>query len=115
MSQPNDFNARRRFLRTIAAGVAVAPVAAVLSSRPAVAQDLPHLEESDPTAMALGYKHDVAQVDKAKYPQLKPGDDCANCNFFQAKGTEEWAPCQLFPGKAVNTKGWCAGHAPKKA
>jgi hypothetical protein len=115
MSEPKASNARRRFLKTLAVGIAASPVAAALSSRAARAQDLPHLDESDPTAMALGYKHDVAQVDKAKFPQLKPGDTCANCNFFQRKGDEEWAPCQLFPGKAVHANGWCAGHAPKKA
>lgn len=115
MSEPKASNTRRHFLKTLAVGIAATPIAAALSSRAAIAQDLPHLDESDPTAMALGYKHDVAQVDKAKYPQLKPGDTCANCNFFQNKGDEEWAPCQLFPGKAVHKNGWCAGHAPKKA
>lgn len=115
MSSSSEIHQRRRFLKTLTAGIVAAPIATALSSRFALAEELPHLEESDPTAKALGYKHDVKLVDKAKYPQLKPGDDCANCQFFQAKGDEQWAPCQLFPGKAVNKAGWCAGHAPKKA
>ncbi len=40
------------------------------------------------------------------------GSACANCNFFQG-GATAYGPCQLFPGKAVNAKGWCAGYAKK--
>ena len=73
----------------------------------------PHLSESDPTAKALGYVEDASKVDKTKFPAYKPGALCGNCNFFQGKATDAYAPCQIFPGKAVNAKGWCASHSPK--
>jgi hypothetical protein len=40
------------------------------------------------------------------------GTDCANCNFYQGAATG-YGPCQLFPGKSVNAKGWCSGYAKK--
>lgn len=76
------------------------------------AADLPHLSPDDPTAQALGYNEDSSKVDAAKYPNHKPDMACANCNFFQG-GSAEFGPCQLFPGKAVNAKGWCAGYVKK--
>ncbi len=111
MSNPAASPARRRFLQLAVAGAVTAPIAATLLPRFARAQDMPHLAESDPTAMALGYKEDATKVDAAKYPQRNPEQVCANCNFFQ--GTTAFAPCQLFPGKAVSAKGWCAGYTKK--
>ena len=73
----------------------------------------PHLSESDPTAKALGYTEDAGKVDKTKFPAYKPGAHCATCNFFQGKASDAYAPCQIFPGKAVAGKGWCASHSPK--
>lgn len=113
MSHPANLEARRRFLKAAVVGAIAAPAAGILLPKLARAQDLPHLEESDATATALGYKHDAAQVDKAKYPQYQAGHNCANCNFFQGKTGAAWGPCQLFPGKAVAAKGWCAGYAAK--
>ncbi len=104
---------RRRFLQIAVISAAAAPLASTLFARLAQAADLPHLEESDATAMALGYKHDASLVDAAKYPQHKPGQACNNCNLFQGKAGDPWGPCQLFPGKDVNAKGWCAGYAAK--
>ena len=74
---------------------------------------LPHLTESDPTAKALGYVEDAGKVDKTKFPAYKAGARCATCNFFQGKPGDEYGPCQIFPGKAVAGKGWCASHSPK--
>jgi High potential iron-sulfur protein len=74
---------------------------------------LPHLSESDPTGKALGYVEDAGKVDKTKFPAYKPGAHCATCNFFQGKAADEYGPCQIFPGKAVAAKGWCASHSPK--
>uniref|UniRef100_UPI0021491A62 high-potential iron-sulfur protein n=1 Tax=Tahibacter caeni TaxID=1453545 RepID=UPI0021491A62 len=92
----------RRFLTLLAASAAAAV------ALPAAA-DLPSLPETDPTAQALGYKADAAQVDAAKYPQHTAQQNCANCKFFQGAGAS--GPCQLFPGKSVSAKGWCAGYA----
>lgn len=76
------------------------------------AADLPHLSPDDPTAKALGYHEDASKVDAAKYPTHKPEMLCSNCNFYQS-GSADFGPCQLFAGKAVSAKGWCAGYAKK--
>jgi len=110
MSQEKDIESRRRFLKA-AAGTAVA--AAMIGTLPRVARaaDLPHLADSDPTAKALGYVEDASKTADAKH---KTGDSCANCQFYSG-GPTGYGPCQLFPGKAVSSKGWCVSHAPKKA
>ncbi|TDR47607.1 high potential iron-sulfur protein [Tahibacter aquaticus] len=92
---------RRHFLQ-LAAG---SGVALLLAQR--AAAELPPLTETDPTAQALGYRADAAQVDAAKFPQRKDGQHCGNCNFYQA------GACQLFPGKRVSDKGWCSAYAAK--
>ncbi|WP_405228240.1 high-potential iron-sulfur protein [Lentisalinibacter sediminis] len=73
----------------------------------------PKLSEDDPQAKALGYVHDATDVDQSKYARYQPGQACSNCQLFQAKGDEEWAGCSIFPGKLVNTAGWCSAYAPK--
>ena len=111
MSATHDRNERRRFLKLALAGAA-APLGIALAPA-ARAADLPHLEESDPVAAALGYKHDTTAVDAAKYPTHKPEQVCANCQFAQAPQADGWVPCTLFPGKTVNPKGWCVSWAKK--
>ena len=102
---------RRRFFA--ATGTALG-AAAIVSALPRVARadDLPHLALTDPTASALNYTEDASKVDEAKAPTYVAGSACANCNFFQGAAAA-WGPCSLFPGKAVNAKGWCAGYAKK--
>lgn len=96
-----------------AAAVAV-PVAAILANRSAVAADLPKLDPNDPVAKALMYVEDAAKVDKAKAPQFKPDQNCANC--LQIKGdTGAYRPCNAFPGKTVAAKGWCSAWVKKPA
>jgi hypothetical protein len=103
---------RRQFLKLAgtAAGFGTMAVAFPLW---ALADDLPHLPESDPTAVALGYKEDATKVDVAKYPTFKAGQVCSNCKFFTGTDKTPWAGCQLFPGKEVATKGWCSGYNAK--
>jgi len=113
MSNPADSQARRRFLKLAVTGAAIAPIAATVLPRLARADDLPHLAESDPTAMALGYKDDANTVDKAKFATYKAGSDCGNCKFWTGKAGDAWGPCALFPGKATNAKGWCSGYSAK--
>ena len=113
MSNPAESQARRRFLKLAVAGAVAAPIASTLLPRIARADDLPHLSESDPTAMALGYKEDASKVDKAKYSMFKDGSMCSNCKFWTGKAGDAYGPCQLFPGKATNAKGWCSGYNPK--
>jgi hypothetical protein len=81
--------------------------------------DLPQLALDDPSAQALGYRHDAANVDLQKYPQRAAPEAqehyCRNCALFQGGEGDEWGPCALFPGKAVNANGWCSGYAPRQA
>ena len=81
----------------------------------AQAKALPHLAETDPQAAALGYRHDARKVDKMKFGNWRAGLDCDDCVQFEGKKGEAWGPCKIFPGKAVNSHGWCSAFQPKKA
>lgn len=93
---------RRSFLLAALPATALAAVAARSASAQAA-----RLEESDPTAVALGYKHDAAKVDAAKFPTFAAGRNCANCQLYQAKAGDAWGACGAVGGKLVNAKGWC--------
>jgi hypothetical protein len=69
------------------------------------------VSESDSNALALGYKADATQVDKAKYKNYVAGQTCSDCQFFQGAANAPSAPCPLFGGKTVDAKGWCSGYA----
>ena len=109
----NTQTSRRHFLK-LAAGTVMAVAVGNVLVRPArAADDLPHLAEDDAMAKALKYTHDhTTAANDAKY---KEGDDCSNCQFYHGADGDEWGPCDLFPGKAVNAKGWCVSHSPKQA
>ena len=96
---------RRTLLKTAIAGFIAAPAAGLISK--AHAADTPHLDEKDPLAVAMGYVHDATKVDANKVPQYKKGAHCANCLQLQGKDGDQWRPCNIFPGKAVNANGWC--------
>lgn len=100
-------SSRRSFLIT---SIGVASTLAL--SRQAYA-DAPKVSESDPTAVALGYKMDATKVDKAKFPKFVAGQECSNCQFFQGKPTDAFAPCPMFGGKQVSGKGWCSAYTKK--
>ena len=104
MSNPS----RRAFVVTVVAGTS-----ALAASRVSAQAAAPKLEETDPQAVALGYKADATKVDKAKYPQHAATQACSGCNFYQGKPTDAMAPCQLFAGKQVAGKGWCTAFAKK--
>jgi len=110
MSNDKDIESRRRFLK-VAAGTTAAAVVMGGLPRFARAADLPALSDADPTAKALDYVEDNTKSTNAKH---KAGDDCTNCQFYSGGPTGR-GPCQLFPGKSVNAKGWCVSHSPKKA
>jgi hypothetical protein len=99
---------RRTFLMT---SVGVASTFA-LGSRTAFA-DAPKVAEGDPTAQALGYKEDASKVDKSKYAKYAAGQDCGNCQFYQGKATDAFAPCPMFSSKQVASKGWCSAYVKK--
>ena len=91
-------NSRRRAF--VKAG-AMAATALALGSRVKAQESKPHLDENDPQAVQLGYKHDATKVDKKKFPTYKPGETCGNCQLFQGKpDKDEWAPCPIFSGQA---------------
>ena len=105
MSQSNTDHNRRRALKLAVVSVVAIPLASLETRGTAIAGELPHLSEDDRTAKALSYVHDAA---KAPAGKRKDGTFCKNCNLIQ--GTEgTWRGCTIFPGKAVNENGWCAG------
>lgn len=74
---------------------------------------LPHVQATDPLAVALSYHESAKTVEAAKFPMYKPEQKCSNC--LQLKGTEgdAWRPCNLFPGKLVSAEGWCKVYIKK--
>ena len=98
---------RRRFM--IRAASVASPAALSNESR----ADAPVLSESDPTAMALGYKADASKVDKTKFPHFQAGQTCANCQLFQGKPGAPNGPCATYGGKIVDAKGWCSAYVKK--
>ncbi len=103
---------RRQVLGLGVSAAAMGALACVLP-RIARADDLPHVSETDQTAVALGYREDAGKVDAAKYATHKAGQACANCKFFVGTDKTPWAGCQLFPGKSVAAKGWCSAYNAK--
>ena len=102
--------ARRKFIQlsaVAAAGCLVSP------RREARAQDMPHLPEDDPMAMAMKYTHDASTVDPSARANPAAEQTCENCALVQGNDGDEWRPCQIFPGKLVNAAGWCSVWAPK--
>ncbi|HEY6453518.1 MAG TPA: high-potential iron-sulfur protein [Steroidobacteraceae bacterium] len=77
------------------------------------AEDLPHLDPSDPTAKSLGYHSDSKSVDAKAFPMYKAGSACNNCLQFRGTPGQAWGPCNIFAGKAVNANGWCQVYVKK--
>lgn len=71
------------------------------------------VEETDPAAVALGYKKDGATVDVKKYPQFKAGNSCANCALYAGKAGDASGPCMALANRPVTAKGWCMVWAKK--
>jgi High potential iron-sulfur protein len=97
------------------AGAAKPPTGAKPPAAPPApaANALPHVLATDPLAVALSYQESAKAVDAKKFPMYKPEQKCSNC--LQLKGTEgdAWRPCNLFPGKLVNSEGWCKVYIKK--
>ena len=89
----------------------VAGAATALSVSAAHAQSGgPKLAETDPQAVALGYKEDTK-----KFPNHAASQNCANCQLFQGKPKEATGGCPLFAGKQVAAAGWCSAWNKKAA
>ena len=98
---------RRQTLHRLTLAAAIAA-----TSRPGLAQPS-QLAETDPQAVALGYRHDASKVDATKYPAWSAGRVCSNCQLFQGKPSDAWAACGAMGGKLVNAKGWCVAWVKK--
>jgi hypothetical protein len=105
-------NSRRTFLLSL---VATAGTPALLANR-ALAQAPPppvKLEETDPVAMALGFKLDTTKVDAKKYPQHTVEQKCSGCAVYQQKPGDTLGPCAAVGNKLVPAVGWCVAYAKK--
>jgi hypothetical protein len=98
---------RRIFLATLPAAGALA--LGVKQASAAVAA----VAETEPAAVALGYKVDASKVDVKKFPSYVKGRVCAGCQLYAGKPTDPAAPCAIFGGKLVAGKGWCSAWAKK--
>jgi hypothetical protein len=98
---------RRRLLKRVSLGVALAPIAGATLSA-AWAADMPPVTTDDPTAKALKYTDDASKASDAK-----PGSKCGNCKLYQGAANSSQGGCLLFPGKAVKASGWCSSWTAK--
>ncbi len=69
--------------------------------------------DTDPQAVALGYKADGTKTDKTKFPKYAAGQQCSSCALFQGKAGDKAGGCPLFAGKQVAAAGWCSAYAKK--
>jgi hypothetical protein len=115
MSDGNPNASRRQFLTK--AGLSLCLIAPLTLNLKALAEagKLVLVPETDPQAVALGYKTDASKVDTKKWPKRAGADGakqfCYNCSLYQYTGTDPKgsgsAICQIFAGRAVQGKGWC--------
>ena len=93
----------------------VALWALALAPSVAVAAGPPELKESDPIAIALGYKKDATSVDTTTYPKRAGAtgatQSCNNCALYSA-GENGLGGCTAIPGKLVAGAGWCNAWIP---
>ena len=104
---------RRKFISTTTGTVATIPVVAVFGER-ALAEEATltaKLDEANPTAAALGYRHDANEVDTDRFAKRATEEGktqfCDNCLHYKTSDVEGWGPCAIFPGFLVAAKGWC--------
>jgi hypothetical protein len=84
---------------------------AALAVSPARAATPSQLAESDPAALALGYKSIAATVDSKRFPKYQSGQNCANCQFFQGGAQDATGGCPMFGTRSVARNGWCNAYA----
>lgn len=86
-------------------------ISALATGRLALAAE--PVKETDPQAVALGYKPDATKTDKVKFPKYAAGQQCSNCALYQGKAGDKAGGCPLFAGKEVAAAGWCSAWAKK--
>jgi hypothetical protein len=102
---------RRTFIIRSASGVGA--LSALAIAKTTHAQTPETLSETDPTALALGYKADATKVDKQKHPNYTSAQTCSGCALFQGKANDASASCAAFGNKLVAGKGWCSAWTKK--
>ncbi len=102
----NDSTRRIFITRSLASGCALAGI-----NLATVANAATHVEETDETATALGYRHDTRQVDQDKYPNHAVQQHCTECAFWQGAATDAWAGCAMFGRKQVAAGAWCSAFS----
>ena len=100
-------NSRRHFIISLVPAAAALGVAARAGAQPV------KVDENDPVAKAVGYKHDASKVDAAKYPTYAKGKVCSNCLLYQGKAGDAWGGCPIVGNQQVNANGWCTGWIKK--
>jgi hypothetical protein len=106
VSEPSLIS-RRRLLRRLVLGAAVAPCA-IFRLRAAFGADGPLLNAAEPAAQAVQYVEDASRAKTAP-----SGSTCANCALYLGPAGSTQGACQIFPGKQVKAAGWCASWAPQ--
>ena len=101
---------RRVFVGRAAAG---ACIVALVPHR-ALAQPA-RVEETDETAVQLGYKHDTKKVDAKRYPKHAATQRCVNCALWQGAAADPWGGCAMFGRKQIAAEGWCMAWVAKPA
>ena len=97
--------------------ILMVPVAAGLAGlhAPAARAAIKRVDENEPKATAIGYRHDSARVDQARYPKHDVSQKCNNClAFAPEKPTDEWGECDLMSDRLVNRNGWCSSYKKPK-
>jgi hypothetical protein len=100
-------SSRRQFILTV-----VPAALAVGTATQALAQAA-KVDENDPAAKAIGFKHDASKVDAAKYPTYAKGKACGNCQLYQGKAGDAQGPCPIVGMKLVAATGWCTAYVKK--
>jgi len=72
------------------------------------------VEENEPKAASLGYKHDTANVDSKRFPKHKPTEKCNGCMAWLGKPADPWAECDLMADRLVSNGGWCSSFVKAK-
>lgn len=98
---------RRQFIITIVPAALAAGAATQALAQPA------KVDENDPAAKGIGYKHDATKVDAAKYPTFAKGKVCSGCQLYQGKAGEAWGACPIVGNKLVAAGGWCTAWVKK--
>lgn len=103
-------NNRRVFMMRVVAGSAM--LAAAQTSR---AQAPEKLAETDPYAKSMGFKHNTAAVDQARYPRHDQAQHCSKCQLWDGKAGDAFAACSFFGDRHTPANGWCKNFKAIKA